>query len=48
MDAGQVSTMLPPPGELAVRLAGGARFTSKVVEAVWVIALVPVIVSDNA
>ena len=36
------------PG-VAVRLAGGARFTSKVVDAMWLIApLVPVTVSDNA
>ncbi len=36
------------PG-VAVRLAGGARFTSRVVDAVWLIVpLVPVTVSDNA
>ena len=36
------------PG-VAVRLAGGARFTSKLVDAVWLIVpLVPVTVSDNA
>jgi hypothetical protein len=33
----------------AVRLAGGAKLTSRVVDAVWLIVpLVPVIVSDNA
>ena len=46
--AGHDSDTCALPG-VAVRLAGGARFTSSVVDAVWVsVPLVPVIVSDNA
>lgn len=47
-EAGHESDTCALPG-VAVRLAGGARFTSRVVEAVCVIVpLVPVIVSESA
>ena len=48
IDAGQESETCALPG-LAVRVAGGAKLTSRVVGAVWLIVpLVPVIVSDSA
>jgi hypothetical protein len=47
-DAGQESETCPSPA-MAVRPAGGAKLTSRVVDAVWLIVpLVPVIVSDSA
>jgi hypothetical protein len=47
-DAGQERETCALPA-LAVRPAGGAKLTSRVVDAVWLIVpLVPVIVSDSA
>ena len=47
-DAGQESETCASPAT-AVNPAGGAKLTSRVVDAVWVIVpLVPVIVSDRA
>src|SRR6185437_13745769 len=48
MDAGHDSATWMSPG-VAVIVAGGARFTSRVVDAVWVsVPLVPVTVKDSA